>query len=94
MLKPSTGLEQQIDPVMDVLFVPFNLRFQSLLARLNEHKILFAVDLSAGRYRLLTAFTEKVIQHLKEREDFVQDNRIRRYLTKERDDCKCKRIKR
>jgi hypothetical protein len=44
--------------------------------------------LRAGRYKLLTAFIEKVFQRLKEREDFIHDKTTWRFLTNERNDCK------
>ena len=72
---------------MDVLSIPFNLRFESLIARLHEHKLLFAIELRAGKHGSLNIFIDNVVEDLRKREEYFQSRSTMGRLEKERDDC-------
>jgi hypothetical protein len=76
---------------MNVLSIPFNLRFESLIARLNEHKLLFAIELRAGKHESLNIFVENVIEDLRKREEYFQSRSTMERLEMERDECHSKR---
>jgi len=78
--EPEIGL----DPVKDLLSTSLDVRFDGLLERLSEHKRLFDIDLRAGRHISLTDFVEKVIQDLRDREQFMQEGQVRRHLEEEK----------
>jgi len=63
----------------------FGVRFDGLLERLSEHKGLFDIDLRAGRHTSLEDFIKKVTQDLGDREQFMQENEVRRYLEDEKE---------
>ena len=73
-----------LDPVKDLLSTPFGVRFDGLLERLSEHKGLFDIELRAGRHTSLKDFITKVTQDLRDREEFMQENKARRYLEDEK----------
>lgn len=75
---------------MDVLSIPFNLRFESLIARLHEHKLLFAIELRAGKHGSLNMFIDNVVEDLRKREEYFQSRSTMGRLEKERDDCHSK----
>jgi hypothetical protein len=80
LAEPEIGL----DPIKDLLSTPFGVCFDGLLERLSEHKGLFEVELRAGRHTSLEAFIEKVTRDLEDREQFMQENEVRRYLEGEK----------
>ena len=80
MAEPEIGL----DPVKDLLSTPFDVRFDGLLERLSEHQGLFDIELRAGRHNSLKIFIEKVSQDLEDREQFMQENEVNRYLEDEK----------
>ncbi|OWY51406.1 hypothetical protein AALT_g4692 [Alternaria alternata] len=84
---PFSNLEHTHDPIMNVLSIPFNLRFESLIARLNEHKLLFAIELRAGKHESLNIFVENVIEDLRKREEYFQSRSTMERLERERDEC-------
>ncbi|CAN9367703.1 unnamed protein product [Alternaria alternata] len=88
---PFSNLEHTHDPIMNVLSIPFNLRFESLIARLNEHKLLFAIELRAGKHESLNIFVENVIEDLRKREEYFQSRSTMERLERERDECHSKR---
>ena len=80
MAEPEIGL----DLVKDLLSTPFGVCFDGLLKRLSEHKGLFDIELRAGRHTSLEDFVKKVTQDLEDREQFMQENEVRRYLEDEK----------
>ncbi|CAN9327452.1 unnamed protein product [Alternaria alternata] len=82
-----SNLDQTHDATMDVLSIPFNLRFESLIARLHEHKLLFAIELRAGKHGSLNIFIDNVVEDLRKREEYFQSRSTMGRLEKERDDC-------
>jgi hypothetical protein len=66
---------------MNVLSIPFNLRFESLIARLNEHKLLFAIELRAGKHESLNIFVENVIEDLRKRRGMNAIVSVQRTIT-------------
>jgi hypothetical protein len=75
---------------MGVLSIPFHLRFESLIARLSEHKLLFAMKLRAGKYESLFTFTDNVIADLRKREELFLNQVTMARLEKEKIDCNSK----
>jgi hypothetical protein len=80
LAEPEIG----VDPVKDLLSTPFGVCFDGLLERLSKHKGLFDIDLRAGRHTSLEDFIKKVTQDLGDREQFMQENEVRRYLEDEK----------
>ena len=80
LVEPEIGL----DPVKDLLSTPFSIRFPSFLQRLSEHKGLLDIDLRAGKHNSLKHFVEKVTEDLRDRERFMQENKVKRYLEDEK----------
>jgi hypothetical protein len=80
LAEPEIGL----DPVKDLLSIPFAVCFDGLLERLSEHKGLFDIDLRAGKHTSLKDFIEKVTQDLGDREQFMREDEVRRYLEDEK----------
>jgi hypothetical protein len=81
LVEPERGL----GPVKDLLSTPFGIRFDGLLERLSEHKGLFDIDLRAGRHTSLKDFIQKVTQELGDREQFMQEGEVKRYLEDEKE---------
>jgi hypothetical protein len=73
-------LEIGDDPVKDLLSTPFGVYFNSLLERLSAHKVLFDIELRAGRHTSLKDFVKKVTLDLEDREDFMQQSQVRQHL--------------
>lgn len=74
-----------MDPVRSLTFIPFAVAFDDLLERVAEHKRLFDISLRTGKHDDLQAFIGRVIKALLERDEYMQDDIIRRNLQKDRE---------
>jgi hypothetical protein len=84
LFQMSPGASSQTDPVKTLTFIPFVTAFDDLLERVAEHKRLFDISLRDGKHDDLQAFIRRVVNALKERDEYMHDNAIKRDLQTER----------